>query len=437
MNRFTFLAVLAATLGLVPLVQAADVLEISTRSKCLHLRTGPGAANSLGCLPKGSHVKALGGQQGSWLQVEYEGSVGWMYDGGGGRRYLTKVDGSASEEEKSREVRAPDSETLTVNTPGDCLNLRQEATAGSRSLNCVSHGADVQLTGREDGDWVEVRHEGATGWMRKSLRGESYLVDERVAPTASSQTEAGLCETGTCPEASASSEAQPAQNNIRDIVEVADHVEAEAPAEAEAEAPVVKPETSEDLFATLEKFPQGCKYHYRKPRFTSSDVEAFCLNMVNGGIPTCAPSNCSTAAWLALLIKLKEKGRQDLEDFGCKPPKGLGKAYQLFAMEYNGLMRLFDEYDLGPTKQISPSALEREAKNDWPAKGDVILFQRRASGLGALNGSAHTAVFSHFERENGKISSVCYWSSNQKTKGYGYQCESLGRMAFLQVGKVQ
>lgn len=422
-RTFTF----AYTVSLLLVSSAhAEMLEISTRKKCLYLRSAPRTGTGLTCLEKGTPVEATGERRGSWVEVRHEGQTGWVFDGGDKYSYLRPVGRGAAtlpdpEEVPPAEERpalGDDAETMTITTPDGCLNFRVSPDPDARSMECVKDGIEVTLTGERQGDWAQVVRNGETGWMRTQLRGRAYLVENQSVE----RTEAGTCESGTCPDATRV-EPDPAEKNVGDLVEVADKIQGST-----------DDSSTEGLFEQLAKFPSGCKYHFVKPPFTGSDFEAFCENIDKGGIPSCAPSNCVTATWLALIIKLKAAGKWERhkDDFGCTPPVSMGKAYGRF-ISSNGIPKTFEEFDLGPSRQINRSDLLAQETNGWPVKGDVVLVQRgRKQG-----GTAHAVIFSHYKKSGGQIEEICYWSSNVKTKGFGQQCEKIGRVAFLQVGKIQ
>ncbi len=193
--------------------------------------------------------------------------------------------------------------------------------------------------------------------------------------------------------------------------------------------------------------PPNCQYSLR---INQTNVNKICQAMddLANDRPVrdsakCHVSNCSTASYLAMIqiAKSRSDWSSIQNRFTCRTP--FPAAYRLFVGP-NGLQAFMQEYDLGDARRIrlSGNASSRSSKlqNDFaqgfPRKSDPILLQRDQT----KGGTGHSVIFSHFETSSGstynpespeQISKVCYWSSNQGTRGTSNRCENVSYMSFI------
>lgn len=193
--------------------------------------------------------------------------------------------------------------------------------------------------------------------------------------------------------------------------------------------------------------PPNCQYSLR---INQTNVNKICQAMddLANDRPVrdsakCHVSNCSTASYLAMIQIAKSRSDwSSLQSrFTCSRP--FPEAYRLFVGP-NGLQAFMQEYDLGDARRIrlSGNAASRSTKlqsdfaEGFPRKSDPILLQRDQT----KGGTGHSVIFSHFETSSGstynpespeQISKVCYWSSNQGTRGTSNRCENVSYMSFI------
>lgn len=83
-------------------------------------------------------------------------------------------------------------DTATVNTPGECLNIRASAGRSAQQFNCLPHGTVVKVTSETavvDGlSWVKVSANGVTGWVASDYLRKTEAQGSGVGPTRPAQT---------------------------------------------------------------------------------------------------------------------------------------------------------------------------------------------------------------------------------------------------------
>ncbi len=67
--------------------------------------------------------------------------------------------------------------TRQVNTPGDTLNVRDEANAKGTKLGELAHGSTVEVYGLADNGWALIQQGSLLGWVNGK-----YLVDYTSKP---------------------------------------------------------------------------------------------------------------------------------------------------------------------------------------------------------------------------------------------------------------
>lgn len=185
----------------------------------------------------------------------------------------------------------------------------------------------------------------------------------------------------------------------------------------------------------------------RSPKgWTRSDWRNYCKgidNIIAGKPVGCQVTHCTSASFFGILKKVRlrddfnvqktfvsrngKRIRGSLKEmFQCKGSSSYGIAYDIYNAGY-GLKNLMEKMQLGEYKQFS-NMKRLEQNEKYFKRGEPVHIDRK-------NGSGHAVIFDRFKKSNGKITHICYWTSNSSTRGTGDKCESLGnRMKFLGVG---
>lgn len=135
-------------------------MSVDTNGVDTSLRSGPGSSyEELTTLSDGEEVLATGDQTGEWVYVVYGSLEGWVSN-----RRLVFGEGTSEPV-----VIRPDEieETFVVyEVYGDVVgvNIRASANAKGALVTGAPRGSEVVGTGRTDGSWIEVTHNGLTGW---------------------------------------------------------------------------------------------------------------------------------------------------------------------------------------------------------------------------------------------------------------------------------
>ena len=202
--RVALLALAVAGAGLGPLsavalpaaVPAGQGEREGTVTADVALRAEPDkGAPSLAGVPDGARVAIVGRAEDGYYPVRYDGIDGWIATG-----YLAASldDDPPARDEPDRTVTADRSDrdasadrtdstdaesdrtgngarsTGGARRSGDAsddviateeLNLRADPTDAADVLRTIAAGDEVVPTGERDGDYVEVRHDGDTGWV--------------------------------------------------------------------------------------------------------------------------------------------------------------------------------------------------------------------------------------------------------------------------------
>lgn len=121
----------------------------ATVASKLNLRSGPATTYSvLAVMPVGARVAIVSGPTGGWYQLTYQGQTGWA-----SAQYLT-VDATTPEEPSA-------GGTATIL---QSLNLRSGPGTTYEVLRVMPAAAIVTVISNPGTGWVQVTHDGSTGW---------------------------------------------------------------------------------------------------------------------------------------------------------------------------------------------------------------------------------------------------------------------------------
>lgn len=125
----------------------------------LAVRAAPSNAGALvDKLAPGEIVKVYEVNASGWCKTK----GGWSY---GGKGYLQEIS------------EAPSLGRKRVNTPGDILNVRDEANAKGKKLGELAHGSQVTICGLADNGWMLIQQGNLRGWVNGR-----YLVNCAAKP---------------------------------------------------------------------------------------------------------------------------------------------------------------------------------------------------------------------------------------------------------------
>jgi uncharacterized protein YgiM (DUF1202 family) len=124
----------------------------------LNLRSDPGTYGAvIGKLFQGDPIEVLAGPtEDGWYEVNYYGSVGWVYGG-----YII-IGGSPGWENWEGSSVGSSGPSVWVAT--DVLNIRADATTHSEVLNRAWQGAELTVVGEGYNGFIPVVYDGVQGW---------------------------------------------------------------------------------------------------------------------------------------------------------------------------------------------------------------------------------------------------------------------------------
>ncbi len=128
----------------------------------LNLRRGPGAEFAVVVgVEKNRIVEGTGRAEDGWIEVRIDDNVGWM-----SAPYLQPTDeidpGPATTTDSTTATTAP-ADLVVIGVPVG-LNLRSGPGSDHDVVGGAVLGATVQPTGDRVDGWIEVTHDGVTGW---------------------------------------------------------------------------------------------------------------------------------------------------------------------------------------------------------------------------------------------------------------------------------
>lgn len=148
-------------------------LDVAESGSEVALRSGPSSTfDQISDVPPGSEVIATGNQTGEWVHVLYAAFDGWIH-------VDNIVLGSVIDE--TVDLASLDEETILYQVIGDIgVNIRSAPSVNGELVGGASGGAEVLGTGEVSGSWIEIEHDGVTGWA--SGRWLRPLNDVSTAP---------------------------------------------------------------------------------------------------------------------------------------------------------------------------------------------------------------------------------------------------------------
>lgn len=135
-------------------------LHVNTNGVDTPLRSGPGAAyEQVTVLPDGAEVLATGDQTGEWVYAVYGDLEGWVSNR---RIEIGEITSETAVITQAEREEAAVVYEVHGNPAG--VNIRSQPNASGNLVSGASAGAEVVGTGQTQGGWIEITHNGVTGW---------------------------------------------------------------------------------------------------------------------------------------------------------------------------------------------------------------------------------------------------------------------------------
>ncbi len=136
----------------------------------LNLRTGPGTGYAVKLtMPSGARVEVMGGAQGGFLPLRYNGTTGWasasfLSTGGGTQQPAPAPDpGSGA--------------TIDYKVTTAAVNMRSGPSTGTSVVTVLPPGTRIDITGSAQSGFLPAKWAGRAGWVSAQ-----YLSDPGSAP---------------------------------------------------------------------------------------------------------------------------------------------------------------------------------------------------------------------------------------------------------------
>jgi uncharacterized protein YraI len=150
--------------SMLPVAQAQDKKVLTGKSLFnINIRATPGINSAvIGVLPSNQEATAIGRTAGNnWIQVEYQGTTGWM------AAWLLFFTGDTYSLPVTSDIQPPTISTghpLTVISPYN-VNIRKDPQVGAEVLATLPFNTEASATGRnETSSWVRVEYQDVEGW---------------------------------------------------------------------------------------------------------------------------------------------------------------------------------------------------------------------------------------------------------------------------------
>lgn len=139
--------------------------EIISQTDALNFRQNPSVNAPILTRMNAGDKATLLSRNGDWLQVQFNGSKGWVY-----AQYTSEITNDNAKE-PAQETNQPEQSYETFTVAVDALNVRQKADQSSKKINMVYRG-DVYPIQKTSGNWVQLKlNDKQEGWVY-SFHGE-------------------------------------------------------------------------------------------------------------------------------------------------------------------------------------------------------------------------------------------------------------------------
>lgn len=156
---------------------AGSSAQLGTVIESLNFRIGPSTGQrAIMVLPAGAVVTITGKSSNGYLAITYGGYSGYAH----GDWIRSNSGGEAPPAVEPAPTAVPNVPSPTGNASiSEALNLRSQANTSSAVIQVMPAGANVTLTGRSSGDFLQLEYKGRTGWAHKNW----IRIDNSSAPS--------------------------------------------------------------------------------------------------------------------------------------------------------------------------------------------------------------------------------------------------------------
>lgn len=136
----------------------AQLTEIISQTDALNFRENPSVDAPILTRMNAGDKATLLSRDGDWLQVQFNGTNGWVF-----AQYTSEVIADKQANPKNETKPAQSYETFTVAV--DALNVRQKANQSSKKISTVHKDESYPII-KVDGNWVQIQmHDKKKGWV--------------------------------------------------------------------------------------------------------------------------------------------------------------------------------------------------------------------------------------------------------------------------------
>ena len=144
-----------------------SVTGSATTTASLNMRTGPGTSYSVWLtMPRGARVEVMGGAQGGFLPVRYNGTTGWA-----SADYLS-TGGGATEPEPEPVPNAGSGETIDYKVTTAAVNMRSGPSTSNSVVTVLPPGTRIDITGGASNGFLPAKWAGRSGWVSADFLAE-------------------------------------------------------------------------------------------------------------------------------------------------------------------------------------------------------------------------------------------------------------------------
>jgi len=154
-----------------------SVTGSATATAGLNMRSGPATSYAVRLtMPRGANVDVMGGAEGGFLPVRYNGTKGWA-----SANYLSTGGGSTQPDPEPAPVPSPGGETIGYKVTTAAVNMRSGPSTSNTVVTVLPPGTRIDITGSAQGGFLPAKWAGRSGWVSAD-----YLAEPGSTPAPDS-----------------------------------------------------------------------------------------------------------------------------------------------------------------------------------------------------------------------------------------------------------